>query len=53
MVVLTRYRGRGKGSGATVDTKDAHLWTMRAGRAIRLEVFADRARALATVGLSE
>jgi uncharacterized protein len=51
VVVLCRYRGRGKGSGAVVDTKGAHLWTMRDGKAIRLEVFADRARALAAAGV--
>jgi ketosteroid isomerase-like protein len=53
VVVLTRYRGRGKGSGATVDTKGAHVWTMQAGKAVRLEVFTSRARALAAIGLSE
>ena len=52
VVVLARYTGRGKGSGVGVDTKGAHLWTMRDGKAIRLEIFADRARALAAVGLA-
>ena len=51
VVVLTRYRGRGKGSGATVDTRGAHVWKLRAGKVIRLEVFADRANALKSVGL--
>ena len=51
VVVLTRYRGRGKGSGAAVDTKGAHVWTLRDGKVVRLEVFATRARALAAVGL--
>jgi ketosteroid isomerase-like protein len=45
-VVLTRYRGRGKGSGVEVDVEGAHVWTICAGKAIRLEIFADRARAL-------
>ena len=53
VVVLTRYRGRGKGSGATVDTEGAHVWKMLEGRAMRLEVFADRARALESVGLGK
>jgi uncharacterized protein len=47
VVVLCRYRGRGKESGVEVDTRGAHLWTMRAGKAIRLEVFSSRRRALA------
>ena len=37
--------------GATSDTRGAHVWTLRDGRVVRLEVFADRARALESVGL--
>jgi uncharacterized protein len=47
VVVLCRYRGRGKESGVEVDTRGAHVWTMRNGKAIRLEVFSNRRRALA------
>ena len=46
VLVLTRYRGRGKGSGVEVDVEGAHLWRLRDGEAVRLEVFADRKRAL-------
>ena len=53
VVAITRYRGRGKGSGAGVDTKGAHVWTMRGGKAVRLVIFANRATALAVVGLPE
>ena len=53
VVVLTRYTGRGKGSGVDVDTQGAHVWTLRDGKAVRLEIFAARARALEAVGLSE
>ena len=53
VVALCRYRGRGKGSGATIDTEGAHVWTLRDGKVVRLEVFADRAKALAAVGLPE
>jgi len=52
VVVLTRYRGRGKGSGVSVDVEGAHVWQMRDGRAVRLEIFADRRLALASVGLA-
>lgn len=52
VVALTRYRGRGRGSGAIVDTKGAHLWTIRDGKVVRLEVFADRAGALAAAGVT-
>ena len=51
VVVLARYTGRGKGSGVPVDTQGAHVWTMRNGKAARLEIFADRAKALESVGL--
>jgi ketosteroid isomerase-like protein len=51
VVVLTRYRGRGKGSKVTVDTRGAHLWTLRNGKAMRLEVFSSRERALAAAGI--
>ncbi len=52
VVVLTRYAGRGKGSGAEVDSRGAHLWTMRDGHAVRLEVFSSRTRALTAAGLA-
>lgn len=51
VVVLTRYTGRGKESGVTVDTQGAHLWTMHDGKAIRLEVFSGRAKPLELAGL--
>jgi ketosteroid isomerase-like protein len=52
VVVLARYSGVGKESGVHVDTEGAHLWQMRGGRAIRLEVFSSRGRALAAAGLA-
>jgi ketosteroid isomerase-like protein len=52
VVALCHYWGRGKGSGVRVDTKGAHLWTMRDAKAIRLEIFATRERALAAAGLT-
>ena len=36
-----RQRGRGKASGAEVDRRFTHVWTLRDGRAIRLQSFAD------------
>ena len=53
VVVLCRYTGRGKESGAAVDTTGAHLWTMRAGNPVRLEVFSSRTKALEAAGLQE
>jgi uncharacterized protein len=51
VVVLARYRGRGKASGATVDTTGAHVWTLRDGQVVRLEIFSSREKALAAAGL--
>ena len=53
VVVLTRYTGRGRGSGASVDTPGAHLWTLRDGKVIRLEIFSSRSKALEAAGLTE
>jgi ketosteroid isomerase-like protein len=40
VVVSMRQRGRGKASGAEVDDRITHVWTLRDGRAIRLQSFA-------------
>ena len=42
VVASMRQRGRGKASGAEVDHRFAHVWTLRDGRAIRLQSFANR-----------
>ena len=42
LVASIRQRGRGKASGAEVDLRFTHVWTLRDGRAIRLQSFADR-----------
>ena len=41
VVVSTRQRGRGKASGAEVDNRLTHVWTLREGQAIELQSFAD------------
>jgi predicted MFS family arabinose efflux permease len=47
LVVLVRFRGTGRASGARVDAQGAHLWAFREGRAARLEIYSDPALALA------
>ena len=47
IVVVIRMRGRGKGSGVPVEDRIAHLWTMRDGKAWRLQVYSDPDRAIA------
>ena len=52
IVVLTRYRGRGRESGVSVDTTGAHVWTLRDGEVVRLEIFSSRDRALEAASAS-
>jgi ketosteroid isomerase-like protein len=40
VVASMRQRGRGKASGAEVDHRFTHVWTLRDGRATRLQSFA-------------
>jgi hypothetical protein len=49
VVVLASYHGRGKGSGVEVDQRGAHVFELRAGKVVRLEIFADRDRAIESV----
>lgn len=54
VLTLAIEHGRGRGSGAQVEARHtAHLWTLRDGRAIQLDLFLDRRRAFETVGLPE
>jgi ketosteroid isomerase-like protein len=51
VVLLVHYSGTGRESGAAVEARTAHLWTVREGKAIRLRQFLDRAEALAAAGV--
>ena len=52
VVTLAIEHGRGRGSGAAVQAnRTAHVWTIRAGKAVRLDLYLDRGRALEAVGL--
>jgi ketosteroid isomerase-like protein len=52
VVTLAVESGRGKKSGVQVEsTRTAHVWTLRDGRAIRLDLYLDRSTALAELGL--
>ena len=43
VLVLGRYRGRAKATGRGLDVPFAHLWTFRAGKAVRFRQFLDTA----------
>jgi ketosteroid isomerase-like protein len=46
VVVLARYMGRGKGSGVDIRQEGAHVFKLREGKVVRLEIFATRKRAI-------
>jgi ketosteroid isomerase-like protein len=54
VLVLTRFRGRGKRSGvelARVGAKGAHIFHLRGGMVVKRVFYMDRDRALADLGL--
>jgi ketosteroid isomerase-like protein len=53
VLVIYRAVGRGKGSGIEVESRWSHLWTIRDGKAVRLEIFAKPDEGLRAAGLSE
>jgi ketosteroid isomerase-like protein len=53
VVVLVRWVGRGKASGAQGEISMAMVWTVREQAITRIEFFLDRAQALEAVGLRE
>lgn len=53
IVVLATYRGRGKGSGIEISQQGAHVFELRGGKVVRLEIFADRERAIASARAAE
>jgi ketosteroid isomerase-like protein len=53
LLVVSRMKGSGQGSGAAFDNDFANVVMLSGGRVIREEMFLDRAKALEAVGLSE
>ena len=53
VVVILSQRGRSKATGIPVDMRFAQVWTLRDGRAIRMQMYANPEEALEAVGLSE
>jgi ketosteroid isomerase-like protein len=46
VAVILRMAARGKGSGIEVEGRYAHLWTMRGGKGVRVDAYADPSNAL-------
>jgi ketosteroid isomerase-like protein len=53
VVALLRTKGRGRGSGVEIDRKTAMIWTVRAGKALRLRFYREPERALEAAGVRE
>ena len=53
VVVTYPLHARGRGSGAEVHQPFTLVWTLRAGRVVRVRSYASRAEALEAVGLRE
>jgi ketosteroid isomerase-like protein len=51
VVAFVRTFARGRASGIDVETRPAHVWTMRDGKGVRMEVFPERDQALAAAGI--
>jgi ketosteroid isomerase-like protein len=50
-LVAVVQRGTGMGSGAATEFRYFHVWTFRAGKAIRVDTVRERADAMAAAGL--
>jgi ketosteroid isomerase-like protein len=51
VVQVVRLSARGKGSGVPLERLDGMVWTLRDGKAVRLDYFGSRNEALEAVGL--
>jgi ketosteroid isomerase-like protein len=49
ILVLIHWTGRGKGSGAQIKGRGAHLWAFREGLAVRFDTYRDRDQARAAL----
>jgi len=53
VVVLARLSARGRASGVSLVRRDGMVWTVRNGKAVRLDYFNNPGEALEAAGLSE
>jgi ketosteroid isomerase-like protein len=53
VVLIFQMTAKGKGSGVEVKRRDAIVWTVSDGKAVRLDYYNNEAQALEAVGLSE
>jgi len=54
VLTLAIEHGRGRESGIEVEAnRTAHVWTMREGKAVRLDLYLDREKARAALGIQK
>jgi ketosteroid isomerase-like protein len=53
VVVTVRFRARGRGSGVEVDARLYDVFTLRDGKIVRMDQFAERSEALEAAALRE
>ena len=53
VVVTARHRGRGRESGVSVDARFYEIYSLRDGKIVRVDEFAERIEALEAAGLRE
>ena len=53
VVVLARLSARGRESGVSLERRDGMVWTVRDGKAVRLDYFNNATKALEAAGLRE
>jgi uncharacterized protein len=53
VVLVAHHQGRGRKSGVEVDARFYEVYTLRGGKVLRIDEYADRAGALEAAGLRE
>jgi len=53
VVVLVRVVAKGGASGLATERRTAHVWSVRGGRLVSIQIYRDRAVGLKAVGLRE
>jgi ketosteroid isomerase-like protein len=51
VLVDLRMRIHGRGSGISMESEAVHVWEFSEGRAVRMQIYADKPRAAAALGL--
>jgi ketosteroid isomerase-like protein len=52
IAVILRARFRPRGSDAVIENRIGHVWTFSDGKALRLEIYPEREKALERIGMS-